>query len=134
MTDTVLPTINDLNRPFWEAAARDRLALPHCRGSAQAFWPPSPISPFTGGDVEWREVEPYGTVLGLVVYRRSFQKAFAELMPFGIALVALDAGPRLQVHVRDPDGDAAPGTGERVAIRFRPVLTDGLALPIATAI
>jgi len=134
MTGSVAPTVNDLNRPFWEAAARDRLALPHCIDTARAFWPPSPISPFTSGRVEWREVEVSGTVLSLTVYRRIFQKAFAEIMPFGIALVALDAGPRFQAHVPDPDGAAAPAVGARVVIGFRSILTDGFALPIATAI
>lgn len=131
MADPQAPAINALNRPFWDAASQDILIMPHCIDTGSAFWPPGPISPFTGGAVDWRRVMPIGEMVGLVTYRRAFQAAFADHMPFGIALVALDAGPRLQVHVPDPDGAAVPRPGDRVRIHFRPVFAGGCVLPIA---
>lgn len=135
MIESADPTINALNRPFWDGAAAGRLMLPHCAATNTAFWPPSPVSPFAGGStVEWREVAAIGTVLARVTYRRSFQRAFAELLPYGVAMVALDCGPRLQAHVRAPDEAGAPGPGNRVAVHFETLLTGGPHLPVARAI
>lgn len=132
MVENANPIINALNRPFWDGAAQGRLMLPHCVTTEAAFWPPAPFSPFPAGRaIEWREVEAVGTVLSSVVYRRPFQRAFAALIPYGIAMVALDCGPRLQVHVRAPDSPGAPSAGSRVALRFEALLDRGLSLPVA---
>ena len=130
----ITPIINRLNRPFWDAAALGELRLPHCVSTGRAFWPPSPISPLAErGAVEWRPCAPLGVVKALAVYRRVFHPAFAPLTPFGVALVELDAGPRLQVHVRDPDGADAPRAGRRVRLVFDQILADGPLVPVAQA-
>ena len=131
MTETSRPLVNALNRPFWEAAAAGKLALPQCATTQRFFWPPSPRSPFSGGAVVWMDCDPGGVVESVIVYRRPFQQAFAALLPYGIASIALDAGPRLLVHVTDPDGETAFKAGDRAVIGFRQLLDDGPLLPIA---
>lgn len=128
------PLLNDLNRPFCEAASEGMLLLPYCRESARHFWPPAPISPFTAGDVDWRGADPRGIVESVVIYRRAFQSAFAPLLPYGIALVALDAGPRLLAHVPSPDAAASPRAGERVSIAFTRLIEGGTLVPTAIAL
>ncbi|AMK21502.1 MULTISPECIES: Zn-ribbon domain-containing OB-fold protein [unclassified Sphingobium] len=130
MTETVTPVRNRLNEAFWEGAERGQLVLPHCHDSGRAFWPPSPISPFTGGAVDWRQCDPAGRVESLIVYRRAFQQSFAHLIPYGIALVALDAGLRLMVHVENPDDAGAPCVGAAVTVGFRAILPDSMPLPV----
>ena len=104
--------------------------LPVCVVSGQAFWPPSPMSPFiTSGAVEWREVSPFGTLVGLVVYRRLFQRALESLTPYGVGLVALDAGPRLMAHLPAPDDPQAARSADRVRVAFAPLLEGGPAVP-----
>lgn len=124
-------TVNNLNRPYLEAAARNQLLLPFCTASGRAFWPPSPVSPFvTGGAVEWRAVKPQGTLRARVIYRRGFLKDFDPLMPYGIGLVELADGPRLQAHIASPDTEDAPRAGDAVRLAFEKLL-DGA--PILTA-
>jgi uncharacterized OB-fold protein len=135
MGENANPIINALNRPFWDGAAEGRLYLPHCVETDAAFWPPSPFSPFAGGlNVEWREVAPEGRVLASVTYRRAFQKAFADLLPYAIAMVALDCGPRMQVHIEQPDAAQSPQAGSRVRLMFKVLLHDGLPLLVAKPI
>ena len=118
MSESLTPRVNDLSRPFWDAAAEDRLSLPYCVETGRAFWPPAPTSPFrTAGAVEWREAEAVGIVSSIVVYRRAFQSALAAHLPYGIALVQVARGVRLLVHLEDPD--AAPKPGTRVSLCFR---------------
>ena len=129
MVETVLPVINNLSAPFWRGAAENRLVLPFCSATDRFFWPPSPYSPFaTGGAVEWRETSPSGVLRALVVYRRGFQKAFQPALPYGIGLVALDCGVRLQAHL--PNVDRAPAKGARVQLGFAVVAEGGQMVPV----
>jgi uncharacterized OB-fold protein len=131
MAEDASPIVNALNRPFWNGADLGELRLPHCRDTGAAFWPPSPASPFTGGPVDWHPCDPLGEVESVVVYRRPFQQAFAALLPYGIALVGLRAGPRLLAHVETPHAPGAPRVGSTVEIRFRRLIEGPHPLPVA---
>jgi len=129
MSETIEPDITDLNKPFWDAAARGELLLPHCVKSGKSFWPPSPLSPFvTNGPVEWRPVEPHGVLRSLVTYRRVFQKALAELIPYRIGLVELAGGVRLLAHLAGESG--APAVGDVVCIELAPLRRGARRVPI----
>src|SRR4051794_10420215 len=114
MSEPIDPIRNALNAPFWAAAEEGRLVLPVCVATGRCFWPPSPSSPFvSGGATAWRDSPGDGTLRGLVIYRRVFQKAFETQLPYGVALVELDEGPRLQAYVAEPEGPGAPRAGDR---------------------
>ena len=130
--EPIHPLINDLNRPFWEAAEHGRFVLPWCTKTEAYFWPPAPFSPFAfPGPVIWKDAKPNGVLLAIAIYRRPFQQAFAPLMPYGVGLAALDAGPRLQVHIAKPDGSDAPQVGGAVQIHFASVIAGGPKIPLA---
>lgn len=128
MAEPLAPIVNALSRPFWDSAAAGRLSLPFCAATGRPFWPPSPSSPFArGGAVSWRDAAPEGIVRSLVVYRRAFQQALADRLPYGVALIEVAPGVRLLAHVPDPGAAAA---GDRVRLGFRP-LREG-ELPVLT--
>lgn len=128
MSASLMPIVNDLSRPFWDAANAGRLDMPYCVATGSLFWPPSPASPFlTAGQVGWRETEPAGTLISLVVYRRAFQAELAAALPFGIALVEIEPGVRLMVYVTAPDD--SPELGGRVRIDFRALVEGGAKVP-----
>ena len=118
--------VNELNAPFHEAAATGRLLMPFCMSSQRTFWPPSPLSPYyMRSEVTWRETSPLGTLVSRVIYRRCFQQEFEPFMPYAVGLVQLDAGPRLVAHLSDPDDPSSARAGDRVHIRFAPLLENG---------
>ena len=132
MDETIAPRVNALNQPFWSAAAEDRLALPFCVLTGRFFWPPASVSPFAGGAaIEWREAAPDGVLAARVVYRRVFQQALKERMPYAVGLVALVAGPRLLAHIPDPDGRGAAQPGDAVRLVFSPIVAGGPKVPHA---
>jgi uncharacterized OB-fold protein len=134
MSEPISPICNGLSAPFWGAAQNGCLVLPWCIRTERHFWPPSPVSPFTSaGAVEWREADTHGILIGVAVFRRTFQKAFAERIPYGVGLVELTAGPRLQVHIPNPDAGSAPKTGDRVTIVFASIVTGGPLVPAAVS-
>jgi uncharacterized protein len=132
MTESVAPVSNSLWAPHLEAAAKGVLLLPWCIATARHFWPPSPSSPFvTAGPVEWQEADRIGVLRSLIVYRRVFQQAFADCAPYGIGLVELASGVRLQAHVAALESGQAPSAGSRMEIYFEPIATGGI--PVAHA-
>lgn len=119
MGERLDPLVNDLSRPFWEAAEAGRLVIPHCEATGRAFWPPSPSSPYArAGNVCWRDVERRGRVAARVVYRRLFQKPLESCLPYGVALVELACGVRLKAHVAQADTADAPRPGDEVELYF----------------
>lgn len=135
MAEPAAPIVNDLSRPFWDAANAGRLLLPFCAATGTAFWPPSPSSPYVqGGAVEWREIPAEGVLLSRVTYRRAFQQAFADRLPYAVGLVELLPGLRLQAHLSDPDAAAAPKAGDRVRLAFQALVSGGPPVPVIEAL
>jgi uncharacterized OB-fold protein len=135
MAEPVAPVLNDLSRPFWDAAAEGRLVLPFCMATGRAFWPPSPSSPFAlGGAVAWRDVAAEGVLLSRVTYRRAFQKAFGDRLPYAVALIEVTPGVRLQAHLADPDGPRAPLSGAHVRLGFAALAEGGPPIPIVETV
>ncbi len=133
MGEPIAPIINELNAPFWTAAEQGRLVLPQCLTTGRAFWPPSPISPFvSGGSTGWRQAGGEGVLRAVAIYRRGFQKAFEPLLPYGVGLLELDEGPRLQAFLPTPDSPDAPKPGDRVRLSFAVLAPNGPRVPALT--
>ncbi|MGE0233291.1 MAG: Zn-ribbon domain-containing OB-fold protein [Flavobacteriaceae bacterium] len=131
MGEPVAPIVNDLSRPFWDAAADGRLSLPCCVTTGRIFWPPSPSSPFSAaGSIEWRDVAAQGVLCSSVTYRRAFQQVFAGALPYAVGLIAVAPGVRLQAHLAAPDRLDVPKAGDIVRIGFAPIVEGGPPVPI----
>ncbi|MFI5382351.1 MAG: Zn-ribbon domain-containing OB-fold protein, partial [Tepidisphaerales bacterium] len=105
---------------------------PWCMKTQQFFWPPGPVSPFDlATAITWRNARRSGTLVGAITYRRSFLPQLEKLMPYAIGFVALDDGPRLQVHLRNIALASPDRTDERVEIFFEPLLEGYQPVPMA---
>jgi uncharacterized protein len=117
---------------FWEATAVGRLVLARCDACGTAIWYPKTYCPDCGGlAVSWRRASGLGTIYSFTVVHRT-PGPFAAAVPFVIAYVELDEGPRVLTNIVgcDPDevsiGQAVrvvfSDTGEGSALfRFEPV-------------
>jgi uncharacterized protein len=116
-----LPRLDDtISAPFWESAGRNELAFQRCSSCGYLRWPPAAICPECwSGDAEWMPVSPEGEVWSFGVYERAFSKAFEGHIPYVVALVQLDAGPRMISNVVTVDPDAV-SIGMRVTAVFEP--------------
>jgi hypothetical protein len=77
--------------------------------------------------VAWAEATGYGTVYSRTVIRQNPSRSFRHLLPFVVALVDLDEGPRMMTNIVDCAA-ADVNIGQRVSITFASEL-DGVALP-----
>ncbi|HET9976810.1 MAG TPA: OB-fold domain-containing protein, partial [Burkholderiaceae bacterium] len=102
-TDTRLPAppVNDLTRPFWDALKNDgALTFQRCTSCGHAWLPARSDCPSCLGDQWSREASKgLGTLVSWVVYRHAYDPAFEARLPYTVAVVQLDEGPRLISYV-----------------------------------
>jgi uncharacterized protein len=101
-----LPQINAVTRPFWDAAALGRLSMPRCRDCGAFTWPPRPACSECGStELEWTDLSGRGSVYSFTVIRQVVggpaAKAFEPDIPYVVAWIDLDEGPRLVSNVVD---------------------------------
>ena len=107
--DFPLPDVEDeLVAGYFEAAARGVLAIPRCDVCGRWCWYPERSCPACGGTLAWTATAGRGTLFTWAVVERAFLPAFAELVPFVTALVALDEDPAVRIVTRIVD--AAPAS------------------------
>ncbi|MGB2693698.1 MAG: Zn-ribbon domain-containing OB-fold protein [Dehalococcoidia bacterium] len=95
-----LPTPTAITKPFWEATKRHKLVLQRCAACQQYVFYPRPFCPACGSsDLAWTDVSGKGTVYSYTVARRPTSRAFEADVPYVIAIVELDEGPRMLSNV-----------------------------------
>lgn len=126
--DKPLPIIDPGSRPFWDAAREHRLSIPRCRSCENHFFYPRELCPFChSGDLEWVDASGRGTVYSFTIVRKPAGPAFAADVPYVVAMIALDEGPRMLTNLIVDDVEAVR-IGDRVEVSFVDV-TDDVTLP-----
>jgi uncharacterized OB-fold protein len=107
--DFPLPDTDDaLTAPFYAGAARGELLVPRCTTCERYVWYPEAQCPHDGGPLTWVAMSGRASLFSWVVVQRAFLPAFADLVPFVTALVALDEDPavRLPTYIVDADPES----------------------------
>ncbi|MGA1286139.1 MAG: Zn-ribbon domain-containing OB-fold protein [Rubrivivax sp.] len=100
--DTVLPLpeLDELTRPFWDGLSTGVLSFQRCSHCGRAWLPARSECPGCLGNVWQREAASgNGRLVSWVVYRHAYHPAFATRLPYVVAVVELDEGPRLITNV-----------------------------------
>lgn len=99
--------------PFLEAAAQERLVLPHCGVCSTFHWYPADGCPRCGGEWVWRDVGSGGTVFSFSEVHHAFHPALVDATPYTVALIIPAGAPnvRLVSVVREADRPLAIGEG-----------------------
>ena len=95
-----VPTVDELNRPFWEGAREGRLMLQRCAGCGHHQFYPRPFCLACASDqLEWVQASGDGHLVTFTVVHRTADAAFADEVPYVFGVVELGEGPRLTVDV-----------------------------------
>jgi len=129
------PPASALGEPFWEGTRAGELRLPWCRSCGRAHWYPRVRCPHCrGADLEWRPSTGAGVVYAVSVQHRAGWMGLAERVPYAVAVVELDDGPRLLGGLQGLDPElAASAVGRRVVLAWEE-LSDGRRLPMFTVV
>ncbi|MGE5526141.1 MAG: Zn-ribbon domain-containing OB-fold protein [Rhodospirillaceae bacterium] len=119
-----LPTITDENRPFWEGCKAGKLRMQQCGDCGHIRYPISHCCPkCLSYDFKWKDLSGRGEVFSYVVFYQLYNKAFEKDIPYNVALVQLEEGPRMYSNVVGVDNDAVK-VGDKLEAVFDPVTPD----------
>jgi len=98
-----LPEETPLSQPYWNALKAGRLTFQRCR-CGHAWLPPRAECPeCLAAEWEWVQASGKGRVISWVIYHHAYHEAFKERLPYNVALVELDEGPRLITNIVNPE-------------------------------
>ena len=104
----ILPDVDEpLAAPFWAAAREGRLVAQRCASCGTFRWTPSEICPeCLSPDADWTSLRGTAAVWSYAVYRRAMHPAFADSVPYTVAMLELPEGIRMLGKVDTSTGDA----------------------------
>jgi uncharacterized protein len=95
-----LPQIDARSRPWWDAAKRHELLIQSCGECGRLTLPPAPNCPRCRATaISWIAASGRGKVWSWTVFHKSYFVGFADEVPYAVAIVELDEGPRLWTQV-----------------------------------
>jgi uncharacterized protein len=125
----IRPTINDVNRPFWDGCGRGQLLLQRCSHCARLRYPAAVVCPnCLAPEARWQPMSGRGQVFSFVIFHRAYHPAWEGKVPYTVALIELDEGPVMLSNVVGVD-PAELAVGLPVAVAFETV-DDSLAIPV----
>lgn len=120
------PVVDLWNAAFYAACRQKRLTLQHCSEAGRFFFPPAPVSPFTGKQTwEWCEVSGRGRLWSFIEFHQNYFPGFADEIPYPVVMVELDEGPVLLTNLRGAK-TADLAIGQRMRVVFD---DDEMSLP-----
>jgi uncharacterized OB-fold protein len=105
MSSFPAPERTELTTPYWEALDRGELAFQRCSECSNAWLPARAECPrCLAPQWRWENASGRGRLVSWVVYHRSYHPAFADRLPYNVAVVELDEGPRLISNITGIQG------------------------------
>jgi len=98
------PNLSDLERQFWDTLTDGTLSFQRCTQCGHAWLPARSECPQCLGSQWTREAAKGGaTLVSWVVYHHAYHPVFAQRLPYIVAIVQLDEGPRMISNLVNTD-------------------------------
>ena len=100
-----LPGADAVTAEFWSRAAAGELLFQECPACGHRQFYPRAMCTACAADVEWRVASGQGTVHTFTVIRQNLAKPFRDELPYVVAMVELDEGPKMMGNVTGCEPD-----------------------------
>lgn len=121
------PEITDLNRPYWNALKEGRHLYQCCKGCGHTWLPARSDCPgCLADDWSWKEASGRARLVSWVVYRIAYHASFAKRLPYTVAVVELEEGPRIFSNIVGTDASTL-----RVDMPLQMVIEDESGFSVA---
>jgi uncharacterized protein len=95
-----LPLVNEENKPYWEYCHRHELRMQKCDACGHIRFPVSILCPSCHSLVsQWVKLSGKGSIYSFTVYRVPYHPAFKDDIPYVLAIIQLDEGPRMESNI-----------------------------------
>ena len=126
----ILPVVTALTASYWDGARTEKVLFQQCRVCGTNWHPPMPICPQChSSEIDWLPAGGGGTVYSYTIVHHATHPAFADKVPYVVAVVELDEGPRIVTNIKNCAVEDVRG-GMHVSIYFEDV-AEGFRLPQA---
>jgi uncharacterized OB-fold protein len=99
-TNKPIPAVTLETAPYWEGARRHELRIQCCAACGQRqFYPRIYCTKCFSDRVEWIKASGRAKVTTFTIVRRPVSPAFADDVPYVVALVTLDEGPTMMTNI-----------------------------------
>lgn len=103
---------------WWEGCRHHKLLIQSCtKCGHQQFYPRIICTACMGNSLEWTRSSGRGRVLTFTICRRAVSAAYADDVPYVIALVQLEEGPTMMSNIVECDPESV-ATGMLVEVIF----------------
>lgn len=123
-----IPVPSAESQAYWDGLRDGKLLMPRCDACGKYWFPPSLLCPHCNATKwTWTSTSGRGRIFSYVVYHRVYHPGFADEVPYAVAVIELDEGPRMVSNVIGiaPDKLACD---LRVEVVYQPI-TDTITLP-----
>jgi uncharacterized protein len=123
-----IPVPSAESQAYWDGLRDRKLLMPRCDACGKYWFPPSLLCPHCNAtNWTWTSTSGRGRIFSYVVYHRIYHPGFADEVPYAVAVIELDEGPRMVSNVIGiaPDKLACD---LRVQVVYQPI-TDTITLP-----
>jgi uncharacterized OB-fold protein len=122
------PVLDPDTAGYFEAARDGRLLVQRCEVCANTQLYARDRCLRCRGPLQWVEASGRGAVYSFTVIRQNYQRPFRDWLPYVVALVDLEEGPRVMTNIVDCDPESVH-IGMAVRARFEAVSDEaGIAL------
>jgi uncharacterized OB-fold protein len=98
--EKLLPLPDEASAPFWQGAAENHLMLMRCAECGAWRLPArSHCDECLSDQVRWEQASGKGTVRTFGIMHQAYSPAWAADLPYGIAIVELEEGPRMPASI-----------------------------------
>jgi len=114
-----LPKLSEMDTaPFWRATKEGEFRYQQCANCNTIVWHPrAHCTGCVDGDLQWQVSKGEGTIYTFSVVRQSYHPFFRTQVPYAVAYVDLDEGPRFLTNVVGIDDPLTQvAIGQRVKI------------------
>ncbi len=122
MTDTgewvkPIPYVDAVTEPFWDATVEGRLTYQQCPACGHRQFYPRAACTACGQTPALVDAVGTGTVHTFTVIRQYGGRGFKDELPYVVAMIELDEGPKMMGNVTDVDPESVR-IGDRVQVWF----------------
>lgn len=95
-----LPEPGPESKPFWESCKKHTMEVQRCKDCGFYRWPPATVcANCLSMNLEWTRVSGKGKVFTFVIFHQRYHPGFAEDIPYPVAIVELEEGPRMVSNI-----------------------------------